>query len=77
MQAQLDAQTASYRLAHKFTVLDVRALDATTMRVYVDSEELPTTPETVVKWVEACGCEYARHGWDGVGGEYVDVRGGV
>ncbi len=74
MIATLDAQTVSYRLAHKFDVLDTRALNDC-QRVYV--AKLPKSAATVAKWVEACGCEVARYGWDGVGGRYVDVRGVV
>lgn len=74
MQTQLDAPTARYRLAHKFNVLDVRSLN-TCQRVYV--AKLPKSQATVARWLEACGCESTRHGWDGVGGYYVDVRGGV
>jgi len=74
MQAQLDAQTASYRLAHKCEDITVRPLN-TCQRVYATN--IPRTPEIVMRWVHECGCEYARHGWDGVGGDYVDVREGV
>ncbi len=72
MQATLDAQTVSDKLAHKFDVLDTRAVNGA-QRVYV--AKLPKTQATVAEWVEACGCEVARYGWDGVGGKYVDVRG--
>ena len=74
MQATFDETTASYRLAHKFDVLDVRRLNGC-QRVYVAA--LPKSQATVAKWVAACGCEVARYGWDGVGGAYVDVRGVV
>ena len=74
MQAQLDAQTVSDKLARKFDVLDTRPVNGA-QRVYVAS--LPLSVATVERWAEACGCDVARYGWDGVGGKYVDVRGVV
>ncbi len=71
MQATLAESTVLYRMVHKFENVTVRPLNSC-QRVYATN--IPRGPETVIRWVEACGCEYARHGFDGVGGSYVDVR---
>ncbi len=70
MQTTLAESTVLYRMVHKFRDVTVRPLN-NCQRVY--AANIPLTPEVVMDWVEACGCEYARHGWDGVGGSYVDV----
>ena len=69
-----DEKTVRYRMAHKFDIDYARPLN-NCVRVY--AKDMPVTPEVVMRWVHQCGCQYARHGWDGVGGNYVDVRGVV